>query len=56
VPFKKTTRAVIGYLDKPEMDALLSGPDQRTSLAPQRDTQPATKFVNALGATLIIKY
>jgi integrase/recombinase XerD len=32
VPFKKTTRAVIGYLDKPEMDALLSGPDQRTSL------------------------
>jgi integrase/recombinase XerD len=32
VPFKKTTRAVIGYLDKPEMDALLSGPDLRTDL------------------------
>jgi integrase/recombinase XerD len=32
VPFKKTTRAVIGYLDKPEMDALLSGPDRRTDL------------------------
>ncbi|MEA3177037.1 MAG: integrase/recombinase XerD [Gammaproteobacteria bacterium] len=32
VPFKKTTRAVIGYLDKPEMDAFLSSPDQRTEL------------------------
>jgi integrase/recombinase XerD len=32
VPFKKTTRTVIGYLDKPEMDALLSGPDRRTDL------------------------
>ena len=29
VPFKKTTRASIGYLDKPEMDALLAAPDRR---------------------------
>jgi integrase/recombinase XerD len=32
VPFKKTTRAAIGYLDKPEMDALLASPDRRTAL------------------------
>jgi hypothetical protein len=25
-------------------------------LARQRDTQPATKFINALGVTLVIKY
>ena len=31
VPFKKTTRPVIGYLDKPEMDALLQTPDPRTA-------------------------
>ena len=30
VPFKKTTRAAVGYLDKPEMDALLGSPDRRT--------------------------
>jgi site-specific recombinase XerD len=32
VPFKKTTRAAIGYLDKPEMDALLVSPDRKTVL------------------------
>jgi integrase/recombinase XerD len=32
VPFKKTTRAAIGYLDKAEMDALLAGPDRTTGL------------------------
>jgi site-specific recombinase XerD len=32
VPFKKTTRAAIGYLDKPEMDALLAGPDRKNVL------------------------
>jgi integrase/recombinase XerD len=32
VPFKKTAKAVIGYLEKAEMDALLSQPDRRTSL------------------------
>ena len=32
VPFKKTTRAAIGYLDKPEMDALLASPNRRTVL------------------------
>jgi integrase/recombinase XerD len=36
VPFKKTTRAAIGYLDKPEMDALLAAPDRRTAQG-QRD-------------------
>lgn len=36
VPFKKTTRPVIGYLDKPEMDALLQTPD-RHSAQGQRD-------------------
>jgi site-specific recombinase XerD len=31
-PFKKTAKAVIGYLEKPEMDALLAQPDRRTPL------------------------
>jgi integrase/recombinase XerD len=31
IPFKKTTKAVIPYLDKPEMDALLAAPDRQTS-------------------------
>jgi integrase/recombinase XerD len=31
IPFKKTGKAVIPYLDKPEMDALLAGPDCRTA-------------------------
>src|SRR2546422_336679 len=26
IPFKKTTKPVVSYLEKPEMDALLSGP------------------------------
>lgn len=30
IPFKKTTRPNITYLDKPEMDALLAAPDRRT--------------------------
>jgi site-specific recombinase XerD len=29
-PFKKTAKTVIGYLEKPEMDALLAQPDRRT--------------------------
>lgn len=32
VPFKKTAKTVIGYLEKVEMDALLNQPDRRTSL------------------------
>jgi integrase/recombinase XerD len=32
VPFKKTTSALIPYLDKCEMDALLSAPDRQTVL------------------------
>jgi site-specific recombinase XerD len=31
-PFKKTAKTVIGYLEKPEMDALLAQPDRRTPL------------------------
>nr|WP_328706774.1 tyrosine-type recombinase/integrase [Cupriavidus necator] len=31
IPYKKTTRAVVPYLDKAEMDALLACPDRRTS-------------------------
>lgn len=30
IPFKKTSRTVVPFLDKPEMDALLAAPDQRT--------------------------
>jgi integrase/recombinase XerD len=30
IPFKKTGRAVVPYLDKPEIDALLAAPDRRT--------------------------
>jgi integrase/recombinase XerD len=30
IPFKKTAHANVTYLDKPEMDALLSAPDRRT--------------------------
>jgi integrase/recombinase XerD len=36
VPFKRTARASIGYLDKPEMDALLAAPNRRSSQG-QRD-------------------
>lgn len=32
IPFKKATQTVIGYLDKPEMEALLRAPNRRTSL------------------------
>ncbi len=31
IPFKKATRSVIPYLEKPEMDALLAAPDCQTS-------------------------
>lgn len=31
IPFKKTTKVVIPYLTKPEMDALLAAPDRQTS-------------------------
>jgi integrase/recombinase XerD len=30
IPFKKTTRTIIPYLDRPEMDALLAAPDRQT--------------------------
>jgi site-specific recombinase XerD len=32
VPFKKAAKTVIGYLDKPEISALLRAPDRRTEL------------------------
>lgn len=32
VPFKKAAKTIIGYLDKPEVDALLRAPDRRTRL------------------------
>jgi integrase/recombinase XerD len=32
IPFKKTTKAAIGYLEKAEMDAFLDQPDRHTSL------------------------
>jgi integrase/recombinase XerD len=32
VPFKKTAKTAIGYLEKAEMDALLNQPDRRTNL------------------------
>ena len=32
IPFKKTAKTVIGYLEKAEMDALLTQPDRRTNL------------------------
>src|SRR5271157_4348421 len=32
VPFKKTAKTAIGYLEKAEMDALLAQPDRRTPL------------------------
>jgi site-specific recombinase XerD len=32
IPFKKTAKTSIGYLEKPEIDALLNQPDQRTAL------------------------
>ncbi len=30
IPFKKTSNAVLSYLEKPEMDALLNAPDCKT--------------------------
>jgi site-specific recombinase XerD len=38
VPFKKTTKTAIGYLEKAEMDALLNQPDRRTSLGARDHT------------------
>lgn len=32
IPFKKTAKTMIGYLEKAEMDALLTQPDHRTAL------------------------
>jgi integrase/recombinase XerD len=32
IPFKKSAKTVIGYLEKPELDALLRAPDRRTGL------------------------
>ena len=32
VPFKKTAKTIIGYLEKSELDALLRAPDRRTTL------------------------
>jgi site-specific recombinase XerD len=32
IPFKKTARTLIGYLEKPEMDALLNAPNRRTAM------------------------
>lgn len=32
IPFKKTSKMVVGYLEKPELDALLRAPDRRTAL------------------------
>lgn len=32
IPFKKTAKTMIGYLEKPEMDALLQQPDRNTTL------------------------
>jgi site-specific recombinase XerD len=31
IPFKKSTRSVVTYLEKPEMDALLAAPDRQTA-------------------------
>lgn len=32
IPFKKTAKTLIGYLEKSEMDALLAAPDRRTAM------------------------
>jgi integrase/recombinase XerD len=32
IPFKKAAMTLIGYLEKPEMDALLAAPDRRTAI------------------------
>lgn len=32
IPFKKTAKTIIGYLEKPELDALPQAPDRRTTL------------------------
>jgi integrase/recombinase XerD len=34
IPFKKTAKPVMTYLDKPEIDAVLRAPDQRTEQGP----------------------
>lgn len=32
IPLKKTAKTLVGYLEKPEMDALLASPDRRTAM------------------------
>jgi integrase/recombinase XerD len=41
VPFKKTAKTAIGYLEKAEMDALLNQPDRRMSLGVRDHALPA---------------
>lgn len=38
IPFKKTTKTSIGYLEKDEIDALLKQPDQRTAVGARDHT------------------
>jgi len=49
VPFKKTARPTMSYLDKPEIDALLAAPDRRTERG-ARDHERV--FLNRLGQPL----
>ncbi|MBO9172401.1 MULTISPECIES: tyrosine-type recombinase/integrase, partial [unclassified Rhizobium] len=46
IPFKKTAKASIGYLEKAEMDALLGQPDRRTNLG-VRDHTPFLFLYNS---------
>jgi len=48
VPFKKSARTVVHYLDKPEMDALLSAAKQRRLTAQGRRDYPMLLFLYTL--------
>ncbi len=52
IPFKKTAKTVIGYLEKAEMDALLNEPDRRTNLG--RATMPCC-FSCTIAALVLMK-
>ena len=42
IPFKKTAKALIGYLEKVEIDALLRQPDRRTALGARDHMRSST--------------
>jgi site-specific recombinase XerD len=44
IPFKKTAKTLIGYLEKPEIDALLNQPDRATVMGARDHASALTRI------------